>query len=199
MRRSWKMLPSSGSLLEQKLIKTCVVFYSFKKFAGFFVPAIYGLPLPSFGWVFLKRLIMRTVVLHRDIESDEGTLGRLFVGWKLFCHSIELPDRNNERNYSRIPAGKYRCVWHRSPRFGWVYLVTCVDGRSHILIHAANWAGDSRKGYRCNLNGCIALGSRRGKLAGQSAVLASRLALNKFFRVMNKKPFDLIIVESANA
>lgn len=138
---------------------------------------------------------MRTVVMIRDPSRDEGTLGRWFVDWKLFCHSIELPDRNNERNYSRIPAGKYRCVWHRSPRFGWVYLVTDVQGRSHILTHAANWAGDSRKGYRCDLNGCIALGVKRGVLAGQAAVLASRAAVNKLARVMNKKPFDLIIVE----
>ena len=97
-----------------------------------------------------------------------------FVDWKLFCHSIELPDRNNERNYSRIPAGKYRCVWHRSPRFGWVYLVTDVQGRSHILTHSANWAGDSRKGYRCDLNGCIALGMRHMTLYALALALPVR-------------------------
>lgn len=151
----------------------------------------------SAGSFYFRLLIMKTVVLHRDKESDEGTLGRLFVGWMFFCHSIELPDRNNEKNYSRIPAGKYRCKWHRSPRFGWAYKIENVPNRTHILIHPANWAGDSRKGYLCNLNGCIALGKKRGRLRGQSAVVGSRYAVKKLFKLMNKKPFNLIIVESA--
>lgn len=135
------------------------------------------------------------VVLYRGESSDQGTFGRWFVNWLPFCFSLELPDRNNEANYSRIPAGKYRCVWHHSPRFGWVYLVTGVPGRTFILTHAANWAGDRRLGFKSDLYGCIALGSRIGALAGQRAILASRLAVNKFFRVMNKRPFDLVIVD----
>lgn len=137
---------------------------------------------------------MNSAVLVRDLGNDQGTLGALYINYKKFCYSIELPDRNNQANYSRIPAGTYKCVWHKSPRFGWCYLITGVARRSFILIHAANWAGDSKQGYRCNLHGCIGLGMRKGHLAGQKAVLASRLAINKFNRVMGKQPFMLTIV-----
>jgi len=141
---------------------------------------------------------MRAVVLFRDPSTDAGTFGRVFVDFKPFCHSVELPDRGNAPNVSCIlPVGTYRCVWHRSPRFGWCYLVTGVPGRSHILIHAANWAGDRALGYRSDLRGCIALGVKRGRLAGQPAVLASRLAVRKFNRVMNRQPFNLMIMEAA--
>ena len=142
---------------------------------------------------------MQTVLLHRDHQSDEGTLGKVFVNFKPFCHSLELPSRDNQVMLSRIPAGKYRCAWHKSNKFGWVYRVTSVPSRSHILIHPANWAGDRMKGFKCHLHGCIGLGMKRGRLSGQRAVLASRLAVNKFTRIMNKKPFDLIIVDGANS
>ena len=137
---------------------------------------------------------MRSVILVRDPSTDQGTLGRLYVDFSLFCYSIELPDRGNRPNISCIPAGEYRCVWHRSPRFGWCYLVTGVDGRSFILFHPANVAGDRSLGFRSDLHGCIGLGLRRGLLWGQCAVLASRLAIGKFFRLMNKQPFRLVIV-----
>lgn len=140
---------------------------------------------------------MRSVVLLRDPSQDQGTLGRVCVDWRLFCRAIELPARGNKTNVSCIPVGTYRCVWHRSPKYGWCYMVTGVPGRSLILIHAANWAGDRALGYRSDLRGCIALGMRSGRLAGQLAVLASKQAVSKFNRAMNRQPFDLIILEAA--
>ncbi|WP_396586450.1 DUF5675 family protein [Bermanella sp. R86510] len=137
---------------------------------------------------------MKRVVLVRDRGNDQGTVGSVYVGFKRLCFSIELPDRDNAPNYSRIPAGTYKCVWHKSPKFGWCYLIKGVPGRSFILIHPANWAGDSKQGYRCDLLGCIALGMRQGRLAGQKAVLASRMAVKKFNRMMGQKPFMLTIV-----
>jgi hypothetical protein len=137
---------------------------------------------------------MKTAVIVRNPDNDQGTLGSVYINFKRFCFSIELPDRNNISKYSRIPAGTYKCVWHKSPKFGWCYLLLGVPGRSFILIHPANWAGDSKKGFRCNLHGCIGLGMRRGRLSGQQAVLASRLAVNKFNCVMGKQPFMLTIV-----
>lgn len=147
---------------------------------------------------FVSEADMRSVVLLRDPSSDQGTLGRVFVDSRLFCRSIELPARDNKTNISCIlPAGTYRCVWHKSPKYGWCYMVTGVPGRSLILIHAANWAGDRALGYRSDLRGCIALGMRSGRLAGQLAVLASKQAVSKFNRAMNRQPFDLIILEAS--
>jgi hypothetical protein len=139
---------------------------------------------------------VESVVLVRGASHDDGTLGMLFVGGQFFCRSIELPDRGNQRGVSRIPAGEYLCKWHRSPRFGWVYLVTGVPGRSDILIHPANWAGDKAMGFRSDLLGCIALGLQVGTLAGQRAVLASRAACGRFFTRMAAADFALVIVET---
>lgn len=137
---------------------------------------------------------MSLVVLLRDPSDDQGTTGTLYVGGQLFCYSIELPDRGNQPNISRIPAGRYRCIWHRSPRYGWVYLVRDVEGRSWILIHPGNWAGDRSRGYISNSNGCLLLGRRKGRLKGQRAVLASKPAVRAFFKRMNKQDFDLLVV-----
>lgn len=140
---------------------------------------------------------MRQVILVRGPGSDEGTVGSVYVAGQFFGRSIELPDRDNRRMISRIPAGTYRCVWHRSPRFGWCYRVCDVPGRSHILIHPANWGGDASMGYRCDLNGCIGMGTVAGRLRGQRAVLASRTAIGRFNDRMDRKPFNLTILEAA--
>lgn len=138
---------------------------------------------------------MKTIWLVRDPDDNEGTRGKLMVDYQVFCHTLELPDRNNQPNISRIPAGRYRCVWHKSPRFGWVYLVTGVDGRSFILTHAGNWAGDAALGYRTDVQGCILLGTLATRLAGQKAIGASRAACRRFFKRMNKQDFYLVVLD----
>lgn len=114
----------------------------------------------------------------------------------LFLRSLELPWRDNARNISCIPAGTYRCTWHKSPRFGWTYWVRNVPDRSGILFHAGNWAGDTSHGYRTHSWGCILLGRRRGMLKGQQAVLASRLAVRDFYDACERAPeIELVILE----
>lgn len=138
---------------------------------------------------------MEVVLLLRQPSTDHGTFGSVYVDGKKEFHSIELPDRNNARNFSCIPTGSYRCTWHKSPRFGWCYLVTGVEGRSFILQHAANYGGDRKKGFKSDLNGCIGLGLRKGWLGKQRAILASRIAVRNFNRMMEKRTFMLIVVE----
>lgn len=133
------------------------------------------------------------VVLLRDPSSDQGTLGNVFVDGRLFCHAVELPDRDNQQRISFIPKGKYLCKWHKSPKYGWVYLVTGVPGRSFILIHPGNWAGDVRKGFKSNSMGCLLFGRRRGLLSGQKAVMVSRPAVRDFNRKMAKQDFYLLV------
>lgn len=141
----------------------------------------------------------KTVVLVRGAGDDQGTPGRFFIDGLPLCLSLELPDRGNAPMVSRIPAGGYLCVWQKSPRFGWCYQVLNVPGRSRILIHPANWAGDVSLGFKSDLNGCIAPGEKRGILAGQRAVLASRLAFNRFNKALNKAPFLLVVCDAGNA
>ncbi len=139
---------------------------------------------------------MRQVILVRGPSSDEGTVGMVYVGGQYCCRSIELPDYGNKPNVSRVVAGTYRCVWHRSPRFGWCYRLVGVPGRSHILIHPANWGGDRERGYRSDLYGCIGLGVHAGRLLDQRAVLASRTAVSRFNELMDCKPISLTILEA---
>jgi hypothetical protein len=132
--------------------------------------------------------------LYRYAHSDQGTFGVIcFNGMHLFTG--ELPWRNNEPNYSCIPAGEYDVQVRDSPRFGRCYWVHPVSGRSYILFHSGNFCGDSRLGFRTNVQGCILLGHRRGALYGQRAVLASRTARTTFETELDFEPFRLKVIE----
>lgn len=137
---------------------------------------------------------MKTVSIIRINTSDHGTVGMLLVDDQFFAYTMEPPWRDNASNLSCIAPGTYLCVWHYSPRYGWVYLVTGVDGRSYILIHPGNYGGDITKGLKTHTNGCVLLGTRRGRLSGQRAVLASRMAVRRFFSFMNRETFQLNVI-----
>jgi hypothetical protein len=53
--------------------------------------------------------------------------------------------------------------------------------------------GDLEKGFRSQLNGCIALGERLGWIEGQKAVLVSVSAVRRLEELMGGKPFLLEI------
>jgi hypothetical protein len=129
------------------------------------------------------------VLILRDPSTEEGTPGVL-VSESFGCHTLELPWLDNARKRSCIPAGVYRCAVVQSPRFGRVYGVQNVPGRTHILIHAGNWAGQIPQ-RRTHVQGCILLGERMGSLSGQRAVLLSRPAVRRFMAAMQGRPFEL--------
>lgn len=137
------------------------------------------------------------VRLQRELSTPEGTFGRAtFGGYSLF--SLELPWRDNLRQKSCIPAGTYTCGLVKSPRFGLVYEVKDVPGRSAILIHPANFGGNADEGWTTELQGCIALGVKRGLLRNpqgimQKALLVSRPAVGQFMLWAGRKYFDLEI------
>lgn len=141
--------------------------------------------------------------LLRFFSGDEGTFGRLYFpenSWA--CETLELPWRENERQYSCIPAGDYKCVWRTASRSiggrRTFYGLESVPGRDGILIHAGNYAGDTRMGWRADSYGCILLGARRGVLGKQRAVLASRTALNQLHIMLNEKPWTIQIRDFKN-
>lgn len=144
---------------------------------------------------------MKVAVLTREPSTDQGTLGTFTIEGVAF-HSLELPWRGNRRQRSCIPAGEYVCRIVRSPRFGRVFNVTNVSGRSAILIHSGNFGGDIEKGWQSHIEGCILLGLRRGKLQNlngspQSAVLLSKPAIRQFMELAGPDPFLLRIEEKA--
>lgn len=133
-------------------------------------------------------------VLERHETGDQGTFGRMWTrGLTLF--SGELPDRGNAPNVSCIPApGLHRVLWSWSPRFRrFMYLLLGTEPRAGIRAHSANFMGDDAKGYRRQLNGCIALGEKLGWMDNQKALLLSAPAVRRFEDYMGQRPFLLEI------
>lgn len=133
--------------------------------------------------------------LTRFDSSDEGTFGVLWIpGFPGVLFTGELPDRQNQSNISRIPAGKYRGIWCQSPRFKRnMYVLEPVPNRAGIRIHVANYMGDAQKGYKAQLNGCLALGLKLGFLDKQKALLLSAPAIRQFEKFMDGRTFTLEI------
>jgi hypothetical protein len=136
---------------------------------------------------------MKRAVLTRSPTTDEGTFGMLKLDSGRDMHTIELPWRDNAPTISCIPKGKYLCEIVKSPKFGRVYEVKNVPKRSHILIHAGNWAGDKAKGFKSDLLGCIAPGDATARLDGQMGVIYSRRALHDLMAWGAGEPFELEI------
>lgn len=124
------------------------------------------------------------IQIVREQSTDAGTFGWLTTLNGFACHTLELPWRNNERRISCIPPGRYVALLHNSPKFGKTVWLQDVPGRSEILIHAGNVAGDRSKGLKSDVDGCILVGASRGALYGQPAVLQSRVALNQLLKLV---------------
>jgi Family of unknown function (DUF5675) len=143
---------------------------------------------------------LKTAHLYREKPTDEGTFGYV-AHMGEWWHSLELPNRDNKQNISSIHAGEYICKIRFSPHFQRVtFHLQDVKGRTYILIHSANFAGDVEKGWQSHLNGCIALGKGRGRVKNkfgkfQRAVLTSRAAVREFMEEIEDKEFKLIIEE----
>ncbi|WP_209391140.1 MULTISPECIES: DUF5675 family protein [unclassified Chryseobacterium] len=75
-----------------------------------------------------------------------GTNGGLFHNDRLVCRTIELPWRDNQRQISCIPEGKYRMAKRYSHKFGWHLEIVDVKDRNQILVHPANNAAKELKG-----------------------------------------------------
>jgi len=142
----------------------------------------------------------KIATLFRYPTTDEGTSGFMTFDGN-WWHSLELPDRNNKPNISCVPTGEYDCKVRFSPHFKRLtFHLQDVIGRTYILIHGANFAGDVAKGFQSHLNGCISLGKSAGKAKNkfgkfQIAVFSSRTAVREFMETMNNEEFKLIIKE----
>lgn len=137
------------------------------------------------------------VTLTREPSSDAGTFGLLSFG-PYILRSVELPWRENQPRKSSIPIGAYRCELVNSPKFGRVYGVLEVKGRSSILIHSANFGGNVELGYQSDLLGCIApamsigmMQTKSGKM--QKGGLRSRDALELLMGWAGVAPFELVV------
>ena len=133
------------------------------------------------------------LALTRGASTDQGTPG-ILTGPRLSLFALEPPWRGNAPRLSSIPSGRYLCALRYSPAFKKeLYRLCGVPGRSGVLIHAGNWAGDTDLGYISNSQGCILLGAARGLASGQMAVLNSSAALRALHGRMGGESFTLVI------
>lgn len=111
-----------------------------------------------------------SLVLIRDTFTKESIIGKLYVDGEMFCDTLELPYKDNQRRISSIPIGVYN-VRLRYPRESGTrdylhLLIQDVPNRDFILVHRGNKSSDSR--------GCVLVGLKRE----QDFVSNSKLAMD---------------------
>jgi hypothetical protein len=140
---------------------------------------------------------MNTAYIYRDKSDSQGTLGIFsFPSLGFSSYVIELPYKDNKPRVSSVPADEYNCKIRYSPKYGWTFHLTDVKGRTYILMHPGNVAGDTSKGFKTHSLGCILFGKKYGKLWGQKSVFNSRSTFNQFMRLAKENDineFKLII------
>lgn len=129
----------------------------------------------------LKAKIVRYNQNAKQIQGE-------FIFGKYKCDTLELSWKNNQREISCIPQGKYIVKRRYSPKYKDHFEVTNVKNRTAILIHAGN--------YYIHTNGCILVGKGFKDLNkdGYLDILQSTNTLNELLKVLPKEPFELEIV-----
>jgi hypothetical protein len=106
----------------------------------------------------------------KRIYFENYTIGCLYVNKQLLCFTLELPNKENQKNISCIPEGEYKFSRYDSPKFGKCFRISDVKDRSDILIHTGNFLKDT--------HGCILVGKSVSIKDNNISVLESRSALN---------------------
>lgn len=107
----------------------------------------------------------KKVLIQRLPSRDDGTLGNVTVDgveYPAFRYSLELSDRGNAEDISCILPGFYILTLKTSSEHGLCWHVLGPKGRSGVLIHPLNLAGNTEQGYAKQALGCIGLGSGIG-------------------------------------
>lgn len=101
------------------------------------------------------------LLLQRFAQTPEYTVGRLYIDDKFFSHTMEdvvrdMPKEKKIMHKTAIPAGTYKIVVNRSPKFKRdLPLLLDVPYFEGIRIHRGNTARDS--------SGCVLVGINREK------------------------------------
>lgn len=123
------------------------------------------------------------VTLHRYLETTQGTLGQFSLDDRSTLYTME---RQSTGEHPRIAAGiwEMRLDYYHHGDYPAYEIV--VPERSRILIHVANKAVE--------LLGCIAPGKSIGFIAGELAVMQSKLALARFMESLKGAKRDYITI-----
>lgn len=141
-------------------------------------------------WALLKPFLdsQNPVILKRTSDDGIQTLGELTHN-QFSCKTLERPWKNNLKDISCIPKGQYKVSWTFSPRLmKYTYEILNVLNRKGIRIHSGN--------YFFDVDGCIILGDSVKDINNDKKkdVLNSRVTLQKFEDIMQKKDFTLNIM-----
>lgn len=134
--------------------------------------------------------LLKGLLIRLDGNSKQ-TLGvlQLFNGLdKIFeCKTLELPNKNNQKEVSCIPIGTYIVVPFNSPSKGKCFLLKDVPNRSMIEIHKGNFYTD--------ILGCILVGSKFTDINndGLLDVVSSGITLDKLLNLA-EDGFTLTII-----
>jgi len=134
------------------------------------------------------------IIVKRYKQTDDATLGKLFVDGEFECYTIEDGHRDIKvPGETRIPAGTYSLVDRQhggfykryTQRWDWhdgMIQLAEVPGFEHILIHCGNTSKDS--------HGCLLVGT----IADEKTMFigASRIAYEKLY----KKIYETVCEES---
>jgi len=137
------------------------------------------------------------IVLKRKIGNAKFTEGRMYIGDKFECFTVEDADRKLEaggtkvQNQTAIPRGTYKVVMSYSQRFKKVLPeVLNVPGFTGVRMHAGNSSADTE--------GCIIVGALNDSMdddfVGSSKVAMSRLAPKIVDALANKQTVTLEVV-----
>ncbi len=136
---------------------------------------------------------MIKVTITRTESDDSGTFGKLSTDSGFECYTGELPNRDNAANVSCIPAGVYQSAMRTSAKHGKCYGIEGVPNRTDVEIHAGNFCGDTSKGLKTDVLGCVILGRAIGEIGNQKALLSSKDALQAFQNDLAGEAFTLTI------
>ena len=119
---------------------------------------------------------MNKIKIKRIEETDEATIGKLYLNDKEIGYTLEPPWKDNKQRESCIPAGEYD-AFIRTDSNRWDYDVIQlrnVPNRTAIQIHIGNFPKDTV--------GCILPGKGRG----HNIVHQSRVAFEELMSGINE-------------
>lgn len=120
----------------------------------------------------MKELLLKRVSTH----ESAGTFGTLQWAHQSapFAVCLENPWKDNAKNVSCIPSGRYWCKPFDSPTHGPTFQIMDVPGgRTFILYHRGNVSADTE--------GCVLIGEYYHFLHGQPSVAASGEGWREFW------------------
>ena len=124
----------------------------------------------------------------RETFTDKSTIGKMYIGGRFFCYTLEDVDRDKNKDgdlndigeqkvygQTAIPKGVYPVTLTMSNRFKIVMpLLNNVPGFEGIRIHNGNSSEDT--------HGCLLVGESKGK----DFIGGSKMAFAKLMDILTK-------------